>query len=130
MEVQERQDAAAHEEDHEAQGEVDALQGRQARHEQDEDEPAEEQRRRLDARGIGRARERHVVEEVLDDLRVDLDPRHEFSERRGLVVEQAAGGQADEHDLVFQDLGIDLALEHGGGRARSARDRACRSAAT
>ena len=43
---------------------------------------------------------------------MNLDPGHALAKRRGLVIDQAKPGDADEHELALELSGVCLVAEH------------------
>ena len=62
-----------------------------------------------------------AVENLLEDLRVHLDAGDAFAERRGLEVEQAESGDADQDQLALEQFRRHLAREQVGGRDEAPR---------
>ena len=96
--------------------------GRHERRRPDQQQAERDEDRELEPAAPRRPAQVAVVEQVLEQLRVQLAARHRLAERRGaVVVAQAAAGRADQHELARQRLRVDLAGEHVGGRDVAAR---------
>jgi len=62
--------------------------------------------------GPGRDRVEFVVEQAGDGIGRHQHRRHHLADGRDHGVEVLAGGQADEHRLVAEGLGADVAVEY------------------
>ncbi len=105
-------------------GKAEAAEGDQ-RQDADREEPAQPQRRqqddqqqaegggqrRLGPAGPGRALGEPALEDVLQQLGVDLDPRHR-PQRRDLLVDEAEPGHPQQHQPLVEEIGRGLAGQH------------------
>ena len=78
----------------------------------DENRAQQQERERFDARRPRGTGEQRLVEEVLQELRVDLDAGHGDAERRVLVFDHPDAGHADQHQLLAQLLRIESAFQY------------------
>ena len=79
-----------------------------ARHQRDEREAGDQQRRRLDPRRARRPAQIGAIEDLLQDLRMYLDAGNALAERRRLIVEEAKPRDADQHHLVRVEAVLEL----------------------
>jgi hypothetical protein len=92
-----------------------------ARRRVDQQSAQQQEHRKLGERAPVRSREQRLVEQVLEELRMDFASRHPLAQRRELVVDQTLSRHADQHQLLREPLGIDVALQHVDRRNETAR---------
>ena len=62
-----------------------------------------------------------LVEQILEQLRLDFAAGHAHAERRVLIVDHGQPGRTDQDQLPFETKRIHLAVEHVDSRDEAAR---------